>query len=262
MYIKSLKDLTETKKTFQEQETQYPFVAHVCYAAGCLSSDCREVKDALIKALEHEKLTDKVKIKLTGCMGACTLGPTLIINPGQTLYCNLKPSDMPHIVKEHIKKGKIAGKYCFKDPETGKEIHNMQEINFFKLQKKIVLRNCGSVDFASLEEYIANDGYFALCKAITTMTPGQVIDEVKRSGMRGRGGGGFPTGLKWELASKVENDQKYIICNADEGDPGAFMDRSLLEGDAHAVIEGMIIGGYAIGASKGVVTFVRNIQLR
>jgi NADH-quinone oxidoreductase subunit F len=253
MYIKSLKDLNDTKKAFRKQEAQYQFVAHICYAAGCLSSNCREVKDAFVKALEHEKLTDKVKINLTGCMGACTLGPTLIINPGQTLYCNLKPEDMSHIVKEHIKKGKVAGRYCFKDPDTGKEIHNMQDINFFKLQKKIVLRNCGTIDFASLEEYIANDGYFALCKALTEMTTTKVIDEIKKSGMRGRGGGGFPTGVKWEMASKVENDQKYIICNADEGDPGAFMDRSLLEGDAHAVIEGMIIGGYAIGASKGIV---------
>ena len=253
MNIQSLKDLNDVKTSFLELESQYQFVAHVCYAAGCLSSDCREVKEAFIKALDHEKLTDKVKINLTGCMGACTLGPTLIINPGQTLYCNLKPSDMAQIVKEHIKKGKIATKYCYKDPETGKEIPNMQEINFFKHQKKIVLRNCGTIDYASLEEYIANDGYFALCKAITRMTTAQVVDEVKRSGMRGRGGGGFPTGVKWEMASKVSSDQKYIICNADEGDPGAFMDRSLLEGDAHAVIEGMIIGGYAVGASKGVV---------
>ncbi len=253
MNIKSLKDLNDVKTSFQEQESQYQFVAHVCYAAGCLSSDCREVKEAFVKALEHEKLTEKVKINLTGCMGACTLGPTLIINPGQILYCNLKPTDMAQIVKEHIKKGKIATKYCYKDPETGKEIPNMQEINFFKHQKKIVLRNCGTIDYASLDEYIANDGYFALCKALTKMTTVQVVDEVKRSGMRGRGGGGFPTGLKWEMASKVASDQKYIICNADEGDPGAFMDRSLLEGDAHAVIEGMIIGGYAIGASKGVV---------
>ena len=253
MNIKSLKDLNDVKTSFQEQESQYQFVAHVCYAAGCLSSDCREVKEAFVKALEHEKLTEKVKINLTGCMGACTLGPTLIINPGQILYCNLKPTDMAQIVKEHIKKGKIATKYCYKDPETGKEIPNMQEINFFKHQKKIVLRNCGTIDYASLDEYIANDGYFALCKALTKMTTVQVVDEEKRSGMRGRGGGGFPTGLKWEMASKVASDQKYIICNADEGDPGAFMDRSLLEGDAHAVIEGMIIGGYAIGASKGVV---------
>jgi len=253
MYIKSLKDLNDIKTLFQEQESHYQFVAHVCYAAGCLSSDCREVKEAFVKALDHEKLTEKVKINLTGCMGACTLGPTLIINPGQTLYCNLKPSDMAQIVKEHIKKGKIATKYCYKDPETGKEIPELQEINFFKHQKKIVLRNCGTIDYASLDEYIARDGYFALCKALTSMTTAQVVDEVKRSGMRGRGGGGFPTGVKWEMASKVASDQKYIICNADEGDPGAFMDRSLLEGDAHAVIEGMVIGGYAIGATKGVV---------
>ena len=253
MSIKTLDDLSQIKSTFQKEEANYQYVAHVCYAAGCLSSDCREVKEALVKALEHEKLTDKVKINLTGCMGACTLGPTLIMNPGQVLYCNLKPADLPFIVKEHLKKGKIATRFCYKDPDSGKEIPHLQDINFFKHQKKIVLRNCGTIDFASLEEYIANDGYFALCKALTTMTTVEVVDQIKKSGLRGRGGGGFPTGVKWEMASKVENDQKYIICNADEGDPGAFMDRSLLEGDAHAVIEGMIIGGYAIGASRGVV---------
>ena len=242
MPIKSLKDLNKIKKSFQAQESKYQYVAHVCYAAGCLSSDCREVKEALVKALEHEKMSEKVKINLTGCMGACTLGPTLIINPGQILYCNLKATDMPNLVKEHFRKGKIADRYCYKDSETGKIIPNMQEINFFKYQKKIVLRNCGTIDFASLDEYIAKDGYFALCKALTSMSANEVIDEVKRSGMRGRGGGGFPTGLKWEMASKEVSDQKYIICNADEGDPGAFMDRSLLEGDAHAVIEGMVIG--------------------
>ncbi|MCE1200167.1 MAG: FAD-dependent oxidoreductase, partial [Marinilabiliales bacterium] len=251
--IKTLEDLNEIRTSFREKESQYTYVAHICYAAGCLSSDCREVKEAFVKALEHEKLTEKVKINLTGCMGACTLGPTLIINPGRTLYCHLKPTDMAAIVKEHLKKGKIATRFCYKDPDTGKEIPDMQEINFFKFQKKIVLRNCGTIDFASLDEYIANDGYFATCKALTQMTPAEVIDVVRKSGMRGRGGGGFPTGVKWDMASKVVNDQKYIICNADEGDPGAFMDRSLLEGDAHAVLEGMIIGGYAIGATKGVV---------
>ena len=222
MPIKSLKDLNKIKKSFQAQESKYQYVAHVCYAAGCLSSDCREVKEAFIRALEHEKMTEKVKINLTGCMGACTLGPTLIINPGQILYCNLKASDMSNLVKEHFRKGKIADRYCFKDPETGKIIPNMQEINFFKHQKKIVLRNCGIIDFASLDEYIAKDGYFALCKALTSMSTIEVIDEVKRSGMRGRGGGGFPTGLKWEMASKEVSDQKYIICNADEGESGGF----------------------------------------
>lgn len=186
-------------------------------------------------------------------MGACTLGPTLIINPGRVLYCNLTPETVPQIVKDHIKKGKIAYKLCYKDPHTGKVIPNLDEIDFFKHQKKIVLRNCGIIDFSSLEEYIANDGYFALQNALCKSTPEEIIDKIKLSGLRGRGGGGFPTGLKWEMANKIQNNQKYIICNADEGDPGAFMDRSLMEGDTHSVIEGMIIGGYAIGASKGVV---------
>ncbi len=253
MKIKSLQDLESIKSSFREKEKEYLYIAQVCYGAGCISSDCREVKEAFVKALEHENLLGKVKINLTGCMGACSLGPTLIVHPGRTLYCHLKPEDMSHIVKEHFRKGKIAERFCYQDPESGKIIPDLNEVPFFKHQKKIVLQNCGAIDFASLDEYIARDGYFALNKVLKGMKSLEVVDEIKRSGLRGRGGGGFPTGLKWEMAHKALNGQKYIICNADEGDPGAFMDRSLLEGDPHLVIEGMAIGGYAIGATKGVV---------
>lgn len=253
MIIQSLHDLETIKKNFRESEKEYLYTAHICYAAGCISSDCRAVKEAFVEALEHEKLTGKVKIKMTGCMGACTLGPTLIINPGRTLYCNLTPADMPHIVKEHIKKGKIAERYCYHDSETGLAVPDLHRVDFFKRQKKIVLKNCGEIDFASIDGYIANDGYFALDKVLNHMKPTEVVDQIIASELRGRGGGGFPTGKKWEMAARETARQKYIICNADEGDPGAFMDRSLLEGDAHSVIEGMIIGGYAIGASLGIV---------
>ena len=253
MKINTLNDLEAIKNDFLNKEKEFQFTAHICYAAGCLSSDCKDFKDAFVQALENENLQRKVKIKLTGCMGACTLGPTLIINPGNTLYCNLNPASASHIVNEHIRKGRIAEKYCFKDRETGKVIPNLNKIPFFKHQKKIVLQKCGIIDYASVNEYIAHDGYFALAKALGSMTSIEVVDEIKKSGLRGRGGGGFPTGFKWAMANKEKSDQKYIICNADEGDPGAFMDRSLLEGDAHSVIEGMLIGGYAIGASKGIV---------
>jgi NADH-quinone oxidoreductase subunit F len=253
MKIKTLTDLEAIKNDFLAKEKEYPFVAHLCYGAGCLSSDCKDFKDAFIKALETENLQTKVKINLTGCMGACTLGPTLIINPGNTLYVNLNPTCAAPIVTEHIRKGRIADKYCYKDPETGKPIPNLNRISFFKHQKKIVLKRCGVIDYASVEEYIAHDGYAALGKVLHSMKPTDVIDVIKKSGLRGRGGGGFPTGMKWGMANKEQSDRKYIICNADEGDPGAFMDRSLLEGDAHSVIEGMLIGGYAIGASQGVV---------
>lgn len=251
--IKTLQDLDAIKTTFREQEKEYLYTAHICYGAGCISSDCREVKEAFTEALEREKLLHKVKIKLTGCMGACSLGPSLIINPGRTLYCKLTPSAMPVIVREHIRKGRIVERFCFQDTQTGRYIPDMNEIGFFNNQKKIVLQNCGLIDFASIDEYIAHEGYSALARVLKTMTPERVTDEIIRSGLRGRGGGGFPTGKKWEMAAKVPSRQKYIICNADEGDPGAFMDRSLMEGDAHAVIEGMTIGGFAIGASKGVV---------
>lgn len=253
MIIKTLQDLEAIKAAYRGQEKDYLYTAHLCYAAGCISSGCKEVKDAFIEALEHEKMSHKVCIKLTGCLGACSLGPTLVINPGRTLYCKLTPENMPVIVREHIKKGRIVDRFCFQDPATGQSIPDLNEVEFFKNQKKIVLQNCGVIDFASIDEYIAHDGYFALAKVLTRMTPTAVVDEIKRSGLRGRGGGGFPTGKKWEMANKMPSNQKYLICNADEGDPGAFMDRSLLEGDPHLVIEGMIIGGYAIGASKGVV---------
>ena len=253
MKINTINDLQAIKGDFLNKEKEFKYTAHICYAAGCLSSDCKEFKDAFVQALDHANLMSKVKIKLTGCMGACTLGPTLIINPGATLYCNLSPKSAAQIVTDHIKKGRIVEKLCYKDPDTGEIIPDLNNIPFFKHQKKIVLQNCGVIDYASVDEYVANDGYFALAKVLNTMSALEVIDQIKKSGLRGRGGGGFPTGFKWEMANAAKNNQKYIICNADEGDPGAFMDRSLLEGDAHSVIEGMLIGGYAIGASKGIV---------
>jgi len=253
MKINSISHLEAIRNDFRNNEKEFPFSAHICYGAGCLSSDCKDFKEAFIRELEAENLQNKVKINLTGCLGACTLGPTLVVNPGNILYCNLNPASAVQIVKEHIRKGKIADKYCYKDPETGKVIPNLNNIPFFRHQKKIVLEKCGVIDYASVEEYIAHDGYFAIAKALGMMSPTEIVDEITKSGLRGRGGGGFPTGLKWSMANKMQSDQKYIICNADEGDPGAFMDRSLLEGDAHTVIEGMMIGGYAIGASKGVV---------
>lgn len=252
MKINTLNDLEAIKNDFLNKEKILQFTAHICYGAGCISSDCKKFKEAFEQALEHEHLQSKVRINLTGCMGACTLGPTLIINPGNTLYCNLNPASASQIVNDHIKEGRIAEKFCYKNHDTGEIISDLNEIPFFKKQKKIVLQKCGVIDYASIEEYIAHDGYFALAKAFT-MTSIEVIGEIKKSGLRGRGGGGYPTGVKWEMANKEKNDQKYLICNADEGDPGAFMDRSLLEGDAHSVIEGMLIAGYAIGASKGIV---------
>lgn len=246
-------DLERVKQDYLEMEKGYKYKLHVCFGAGCISSNCKEVKDALVKALEKHSYEGQVLINETGCIGACDLGPSLLIESGNTYYIKLQPEDMEEIVLEHIIGGKIVTEKCYYDEESEQYIPKLTKIPFFEKQKKIVLANCGEMDFGSIEAYIAREGYGAIGKILDTMSPKDVFLEVKDSGLRGRGGGGFPTGLKWELAARSKSDVKYVICNADEGDPGAFMDRSLLEGDPHAVIEGMAIAGYAIGASKGYV---------
>jgi len=251
--IKDIKQIQDIKKDYIENQKKFDYTVLICSGAGCISSDCDAVKKALDSALEKLKPDKKIDIKLTGCMGTCNIGPAMIINPGGVFYCNLEPENMEDIVLRHIIGGGIASEYCIKDAKTDKAVPCVEDIDFFNNQQKIVLKNCGSIDCLSLGEYIANDGYIALHKALDTMKPEDVISEVSDSGLRGRGGGGFPTGLKWKLARKSKGDIKYVICNADEGDPGAFMDRSILEGDPHSLIEGMAIAGYAIGSSKGYV---------
>ena len=225
----------------------------VCAGAACVSSGCREIRDAfVIKIMEHG-LQEEVKVIETGCVGSCDLGPLALVYPEGIFYQKLKPSDAEEVVTEHLLKGRVVERLLYKEPITAKTIPSLKGINFFKNQEKIVLRNCGVINPLNIEEYIARDGYLALGKALTSMTRDQVVDEVVRSGLRGRGGGGFPTGMKWKFAQKAEGDVKYVVCNADEGDPGAFMDRSVLEGDPHSVIEAMIIAGYAIGSHQGYV---------
>ena len=189
----------------------------------------------------------------TGCLGPCAVGPVAVVYPDGVFYQRLKPEDAAEIVEEHLLKGRVVERLVHKEPETGQGKPEIGEIPFFGRQRKIVLRNCGIIDPRRIEEYIARDGYEALARVLTEMTPEEVIDIVKRSGLRGRGGAGFPTGLKWELCRKAKGDTKYVLCNADEGDPGAFMDRSVLEGDPHSVIEAMAIAGYAIGSSQGYI---------
>jgi len=225
----------------------------VCSGAGCVSSGCHAVADALIKEIAKNNLQDEIKVIMTGCIGSCDLGPVMVVAPEGVFYQKLKPEDAVRIVKEHLLKGRVVTDLLFKAGADGKAFRTVDEMPFFQMQKKLVLRNCGVIDPGNIDEYIARDGYAALGKVLTEMSPQQVIDEIKRSGLRGRGGGGFPTGLKWQFARDAKGDRKYILCNADEGDPGAFMDRSLLEGDPHSVIEGMIIGSYAIGAEEGYV---------
>ncbi|MHB0912146.1 MAG: NADH-quinone oxidoreductase subunit NuoF [Armatimonadota bacterium] len=223
----------------------------VCAGAGCVSSGCQEVAEAIRNGISKHKLQDEIKVVQTGCMGACDIGPIVIVAPDGTFYQKLAAEDAERIVEEHLLKGRVVEDLLRKNGHGA--YSNAEEMPFFRLQKKLVLKNCGVIDPANIDEYIGRDGYSALGKILTEMTPQQVVDEIKKSGLRGRGGGGFPTGTKWQFTHDAKGEQKYVVCNADEGDPGAFMDRSLLEGDPHAVIEGMIIAGYAVGADTGYV---------
>ncbi len=225
----------------------------LCAGTGCVATGTTKVRDALKAELEKQGLADEIKIVLTGCNGFCAEGPVMLVYPEEIFYQKLTAEEIPKLVEEHFLKGRPYEKLMFKDIEKKHAIPLMKDIPFFKHQVLRVLRNKGMIDPESLEEYIARDGYLATAKALTEMTPEDIIKVMKDSGLRGRGGAGFPTGLKWEFASKSVADQKYMLCNGDEGDPGAFMDRSVMEADPHSVIEGMIIGAKAIGASKGVI---------
>ena len=251
--IRSVDVLEAIRERYRLSQKKYHYTVLICAGAGCISCDCTSVRNALVEEIFEAGLSDVIQIKMTGCMGNCDVGPAMIVRPGGIFYCRLKPENMKEIVQQHLLGGKTIEKYCYLDPRTGQRILHLDSIGFFSQQQKIVLQNCGKIDFDSLEEYIASNGFSALHKALTEMTPEQVIEEIKQSGLRGRGGGGYLTGLKWSMGRKAVSDQKYLICNADEGDPGAFMDRSLLEGDPFLVLEGMTIGGYAIGASMGFI---------
>ncbi|AEH51620.1 NADH-quinone oxidoreductase subunit NuoF [Pseudothermotoga thermarum] len=225
----------------------------ICAGGACLSAGEESVKSALEKEIQKYALQDVVRIVETGCMGACSLGPLMVIYPEGVFYQKLTPDAARKIVQEHILKGRIVQEYLYKLP-TGEVVPQaVEKLPFFAKQVKIATRNVGYIDPTNIEEYIARDGYFALAKVLNEMTPEQVIEEIKKSGLRGRGGAGFPTGLKWELTRKAKGERKFVVCNADEGDPGAFMDRSILEGDPHTVLEAMAIAGYAIGANQGYI---------
>jgi len=225
----------------------------LCAGTGCVASGTPKVTAALREELEKKGLSDEIKIVLTGCNGFCAKGPVMLVYPEEIFYQSLTVEEIPKLVEEHFLKGRPYEKLMFKEPEKRTAIPLMNEIPFFKHQVLRVLRNKGLIDPESLDEYIARDGYMAAAKALHEMTPEDIITVIKDAGIRGRGGAGFPTGLKWDFASKSQADQKYMLCNGDEGDPGAFMDRSVMESDPHSVIEGMIIGAKAIGSSKGVI---------
>ncbi len=225
----------------------------ICAGTECVSNHAFRVKDALEKEIIRRKLNLKIKVITTGCHGFCERGPILHVMPDDIFYQRLQVENIPHLVEEHFLKGQPVKKFMYHPPESEEVIPRMSDIDFFKYQQLLVLRNRGRIDPGNIDEYIAYDGYAALAKTLTQMKPENLVEEIKKSGLRGRGGAGFPTGVKWEICRSYKGNSKYIVCNADEGDPGAFMDRSILESDPHSVIEGMIIGAYAIGASEGFV---------
>jgi NADH:ubiquinone oxidoreductase subunit F (NADH-binding)/(2Fe-2S) ferredoxin/NAD-dependent dihydropyrimidine dehydrogenase PreA subunit len=233
--------------------TQFKMHLLVCGGTGCRASESEQLFQSLKKEIIEKGLENEVQVITTGCFGFCEKGPIVKVMPDNTFYTQVKPEDAIEIIAEHVIKGRKVTRLLYINPETEQAVSDSKHMGFYRKQLRIALRNCGFIDPENIEEYISRDGYAALAKCLTEMTPAQVIEEMKKSGLRGRGGGGFPTGLKWEITSKSQADQKYVVCNADEGDPGAFMDRSILEGDPHSVIEAMAICGYCIGASKGIV---------
>ncbi len=225
----------------------------ICGGTGCTSSGSADLMKEFEEKLEENGLSKEVKVIKTGCFGLCALGPIVVVYPEGSFYSRVKKEDVEEIVKEHLLKGRIVKRLVYNETVEDDKIKSLNDVNFYKKQQRVALRNCGVINPENIDEYIAVDGYQALGKVLTEMTPAEVIDTVKRSGLRGRGGAGFPTGTKWDFASKSVDDQKYVCCNADEGDPGAFMDRSVLEGDPHSVLEAMAIAGYAIGANQGYI---------
>ena len=259
--MKSLGELEKIRTSMQEalkireglRSTTERAHIMMCGGQGCISSNCGDVVKAMKEALAKHGIANEVKIVLTGCMGPCDMGPVAIVYPDATFYRKLKPKDAEAIVEEHILKGTPVTRLLYRAPGAKEPTPCVHDIDLFKKQLKVVLRNTIYIDPLSIEEYIAREGYLALGKAVTQMTPEGVVEEVKKAGIRGRGGAGFPTGMKWAFSAAAKGTPKYVVCNGDEGDPGAFMDRSVLEGDPHSVIEGMAICGYAIGAEQGFV---------
>ncbi len=250
--ITSPQMLGEIKAAYERGQAAYERRVLVCGGAGCVSCHCQAVREALEEAVETLGLRQRVKVMVTGCIGLCAAGPVMVVEPDGVLYTSLDAERAALIARRHLLEGEIVEECTFYDHEQKRRIPHLRDMGFFREQVRIALRNCGQMEYASLEAYIARDGYAALAGALTR-PPADVVGEIKRSGLRGRGGAGFPTGVKWEAGMNAPEGQKYMVCNADEGDPGAFMDRSILEGDPHSLIEGMLLGGYAIGANHGYV---------
>lgn len=251
--LKSLAELIKMKEMLLQQKKGYSKHLHVCGGTGCQAAHSKTLDMNLKEIIDDKGLNNSVRVVTTGCFGFCEKGPIVKVLPDNTFYTEVKPADAREIIEDHILKGNKVERLFYTDPATNEKVSNSEEMGFYKKQLRIALRNCGAINPEDIHDYIENDGYQALGKVMLVYGAVETIDIIKKSGLRGRGGGGFPTGLKWEITSKVEADQKYVVCNADEGDPGAFMDRAILEGDPHSVIEAMAICGYTIGATKGLV---------
>ena len=247
----TITDLNAIRDRVRIENASHKDEIRVCMGGGCIASGSQQIKERLEEELKSNGVS-KVKVRATGCLGPCSKGPVMVMVKDDTFYQDIKPDDITEIVQSHVITGQVVNRLLNRDDKNGGTTQKICDLGFFKKQMKVVLHNCGTIDPTSIEEYIGNDGYQALAKALS-MSPDDIISEMKDSGLRGRGGAGFPTYIKWMLAKKNVSDKKYILCNADEGDPGAYMDRSILEGDPHSVIEGMIIGAFAIGASQGFV---------
>jgi len=257
MTVLTLKNFNKLSDEIKKKNKNYNKLITLCAGTGCCASGCLSVLESLNKELKKKKLTGKIKIRTTGCHGFCEQGPLMVIEPGNIFYCHITPGDIPEIISESLEKNKIVERSLYVDPSTGKKIAREKDIPFYKAQDRSILSQNKLVDPCDINDYIADGGYSALVKVLASMEPEEVIEEVKKSGLRGRGGGGFLTARKWESCRKAEGRPKYVICNADEGDPGAYMDRSVLEGNPHVVIEGMLIAAFAIGAEHGAI-YVRN----
>lgn len=251
--MKSLEELKKVREESLKRRKLHRLHVLVCGGTGCTSSGSMTLIEMLNAQLKKHNLEKEVEVVKTGCFGLCEAGPIIIVNTEGAFYSHVKVEDIPRITEEHLLNGKIVKDLLFKEAMVEGKLRSIKEVNFFKKQKRVALKNGGVIDPENINDYIAFDGYMALGKVLTQMSQEEVIEVVKKSGLRGRGGGGFPTGLKWEFTHKAQKGQKFVVCNADEGDPGAFMDRSVLEGDPHAVVEAMAIAGYAVGSDQGYV---------
>jgi NADH-quinone oxidoreductase subunit F len=255
--IKNSSELEKIYKQLADQQQKdfknHSEIIHLCTGGGCIACGSLSIKSELEKKLKEKNLDKKILVKATGCLGPCSKGPAILLKKSGIFYQKVRMADIDTFIDQQLIQGKPIEKLLYYSDDEGKPIAKADDIKFFNRQKKIVLRRCGNIDPTSIQDYISTGGYLALAKALKKMSPENLVDEMKKSGLRGRGGAGFPTWLKWDLARKEKSDQKYILCNADEGDPGAYMDRSILEGDPHSVVEGMIVGAYTIGASQGYI---------